>query len=116
MRFKFRCAPETPRLGVLVKYHRLIALHLDHLGFSIQCFAHFFLLRRFVDGVLYFEAVANAMEAAREEIFVADWWLSPELQMKRGPGVDALYWRLDKILLRKAVRVGSEAAGGNDVQ
>lgn len=56
-----------------------------------------------MDGVLYFEAVANAMEAAREEIFIADWWLSPELQMKRGPGVDAHHWRLDQILLRKAV-------------
>lgn len=49
-------------------------------------------------------AVADALEHAKEEIFIADWWLSPEIFMKRPP-VDGLYWRLDKILQRKAVSV-----------
>jgi phospholipase D1/2 len=47
-------------------------------------------------------AVADALEGAKEEIFIADWWLSPEIYLKR-PFVDGDYWRLDKILERKAV-------------
>lgn len=47
-------------------------------------------------------AVADALENAKEEIFIADWWLSPEIHMKRRmPSGD--YWRLDIILRRKAV-------------
>lgn len=58
----------------------------------------------FVDGADYMFAVADALENAKEEIFIADWWLSPEIHMKRSmPGGD--YWRLDKILQRKAVSV-----------
>lgn len=56
----------------------------------------------FVDGSSYMSAVADALEGAIEEIFIADWWLSPEIYMKR-PTLDGEYWRLDKILLRKAV-------------
>lgn len=47
-------------------------------------------------------AVADALESATEEIFIADWWLSPEIYMKRPNNGD--YWRLDNILQRKAVR------------
>lgn len=56
----------------------------------------------FVDGSSYMSAVADALEGAVEDIFIADWWLSPEIYMKR-PTLDGEYWRLDKILLRKAV-------------
>ena len=49
-------------------------------------------------------AVADALENAKEEIFIADWWLSPEIYMKR-PAISSDYWRLDKILERKAVSV-----------
>jgi phospholipase D1/2 len=56
----------------------------------------------FVDGSSYMSAVADALEGAKEEIFIANWWLSPEIYMKR-PFVDGDYWRLDKILHRKAV-------------
>jgi phospholipase D1/2 len=55
----------------------------------------------FVDGASYMSAVADAIEGAVEEIYIADWWLSPEIYMKR-PTLDGEYWRLDKILLRKA--------------
>ena len=58
--------------------------------------------RWFVDGATYMSAVADAMEAAHEEIFIADWWLSPEIYMKR-PMVEGERWRLDKLLQRKAV-------------
>lgn len=56
----------------------------------------------FVDGSSYMSAVADAMELAKEEIFIADWWLSPEIYMKR-PALNGNYWRLDSILKRKAV-------------
>lgn len=56
----------------------------------------------FVDGSSYMAAVADAMEKAKEEIFIADWWLSPEIYMKR-PALSGEHWRLDKILQRKAV-------------
>lgn len=56
----------------------------------------------FVDGSDYMAAVADALENAKEEIFIADWWLSPEIYMKR-PAINGNYWRLDKILQRKAV-------------
>ncbi|XP_043259352.1 phospholipase D2 [Colletes gigas] len=55
----------------------------------------------FVDGSNYMSAVADALENAKEEIFIADWWLSPEIFMKR-PAINSDYWRLDKILQRKA--------------
>lgn len=55
----------------------------------------------FVDGAGYMSAVADAMENAKEEIYIADWWLSPEIYMKR-PAISGDYWRLDKILQRKA--------------
>ena len=59
----------------------------------------------YVDGSSYMAAVADALEAATEEIYIADWWLSPEIYMKR-PAVDGDYWRLDRILHRKAVSEG----------
>ncbi|XP_053966812.1 phospholipase D2 isoform X2 [Anastrepha ludens] len=54
-----------------------------------------------VDGSAYMGAIADALEEAKEEIFIADWWLSPEIYMKR-PAIDGDYWRLDKILHRRA--------------
>ena len=56
----------------------------------------------FVDASGYMAAVADAIENAKEEIFIADWWLSPEIYLKR-PALNGDYWRLDKILQRKAV-------------
>lgn len=56
----------------------------------------------FVDGADYMSAVADALESATEEIFIADWWLSPEIHLKR-PISQGDYWRLDNILERKAV-------------
>lgn len=56
----------------------------------------------FVDGSSYMSAVADAMEAAREEIFITDWFFSPQLYLKR-PIDFTDRWRLDKLLQRKAV-------------
>ncbi|KAK7486606.1 hypothetical protein BaRGS_00022131 [Batillaria attramentaria] len=59
--------------------------------------------RWFVDARSYFEAVAEALEKAKEEIYITDWWLSPEIYLKR-PIVDGDHWRLDVILERKAAQ------------
>ena len=57
----------------------------------------------YVDGQDYMAAVANAIEAASKEIFIADWQISPHIFMKRpDTGVDSLKWRLDQMLLKKA--------------
>uniref|UniRef100_A0A8B9JGB9 Phospholipase n=1 Tax=Astyanax mexicanus TaxID=7994 RepID=A0A8B9JGB9_ASTMX len=55
----------------------------------------------YVNGKTYMEDVADALEAAKEEIFITDWWLSPEIFLKR-PVVEGNRWRLDCILKRKA--------------
>lgn len=55
----------------------------------------------FVDSASYFDAVAEALDKAKEEIYITDWWLSPEIYMKR-PILHGNYWRLDNILARKA--------------
>ncbi|XP_064127733.1 phospholipase D2 isoform X5 [Loxodonta africana] len=55
---------------------------------------------RFVNGAGYFAAVADAILRAREEIFITDWWLSPEVYLKRPAHSDD--WRLDVMLKRKA--------------
>ncbi|XP_061825206.1 phospholipase D1a [Nerophis lumbriciformis] len=59
------------------------------------------LAKWYVNGKSYMEDVANALEEAREEIFITDWWLSPEIFLKR-PVVEGNYWRLDCTLKRKA--------------
>eukprot|EP00062_Callorhinchus_milii_P024898 gi/632985296/ref/XP_007909600.1/ PREDICTED: phospholipase D2 isoform X1 [Callorhinchus milii] len=61
---------------------------------------HNILARWFVNGSSYFSAVADALEQAKAEIFIADWWLSPEIYLKR-PAKDD-YWQLDNVLKRKA--------------
>ncbi|TMS21220.1 Phospholipase D1 [Larimichthys crocea] len=58
-------------------------------------------LSRYVNGKTYMEDVADALEEAKEEIFITDWWLSPEIFLKR-PVVEGNRWRLDCTLRRKA--------------
>jgi hypothetical protein len=48
-------------------------------------------------------SVAMALESAKEEIMIADWWLSPEIHLKR-PVFEGNHWRLDAVLHRKAVK------------
>uniref|UniRef100_A0A8C5CUV4 phospholipase D n=1 Tax=Gadus morhua TaxID=8049 RepID=A0A8C5CUV4_GADMO len=55
----------------------------------------------YVNGRNYMEDVADALEEAQEEIFITDWWLSPEIFLKR-PVVEGNRWRLDCTLKRKA--------------
>ena len=48
------------------------------------------------------DKVADALLEAKEEIYIADWWLSPEIYLKRGKDFHEDY-RLDRILKKKAV-------------
>ena len=57
----------------------------------------------FVDGCGYFWAVSVAIEEARESIWILDWWLSPELYLRRPPSKNEEY-RLDRMLLAAAKR------------
>ncbi|XP_051902928.1 phospholipase D2 [Hippocampus zosterae] len=58
------------------------------------------LTKWYVNGSDYFADLADALEQAKEEIFITDWWLSPEVFLKR-PATDNV-WRLDEVLKRKA--------------
>nr|GMD68616.1 phospholipase D zeta 1 isoform X1 [Ipomoea batatas] len=55
----------------------------------------------FVDGQAAFESIALAIEKAKSEIFMCDWWLCPELYMRR-PFQDHASSRLDSLLGAKA--------------
>ncbi|KAF5503442.1 Phospholipase D1 [Colletotrichum fructicola] len=59
------------------------------------------LIKWYVDGRNYFWAVSEALEQAKETIYIADWWLSPELFLRRPPHYNQ-EWRLDKVLKRRA--------------
>ncbi|KAI1436321.1 hypothetical protein GGR50DRAFT_651645 [Xylaria sp. CBS 124048] len=57
----------------------------------------------YVDGASYFWAVSMALEEARESIYILDWWLSPELYLRRPPSLNEQY-RLDNMLRAAAER------------
>lgn len=58
-------------------------------------------IKWYVDGRDYYHAVSMSLEAAKEVIYIEDWWLSPELFLRRPP-YHAQYWRLDNVLKRRA--------------
>ncbi|KAI9510126.1 hypothetical protein F5148DRAFT_1182591 [Russula earlei] len=49
----------------------------------------------------YFYALSEMLDSARESIFIQDWWLTPELYLRRPPAYHP-EWRFDKVLQRKA--------------
>ena len=49
------------------------------------------------------EAVAKALLTAKDEVFITDWWLSPEIMLIRPENNER--FRLDNILGRIAVRL-----------
>ena len=62
-----------------------------------------------IDGEMYFDEVCNALLKAEKEVFITDWWLSPEFHLKRpvGPTLNQEY-RLDRVLekiAKKGVKV-----------
>ncbi|KAK4142412.1 uncharacterized protein C8A04DRAFT_13240 [Dichotomopilus funicola] len=56
-----------------------------------------------VDGASYFWAVSMALEEAREYVYILDWWLTPELYLRRPPARNERY-RLDNMLKAAAER------------
>jgi phospholipase D1/2 len=57
----------------------------------------------YVDGCSYMWAVSVALENARDTIWILDWWLSPELYLRRPPAQNEQY-RLDRMLFAAAQR------------
>ena len=57
--------------------------------------------RFLVDGRDYMWNVSRAINMAKDTIYIHDWWLSPELYMRR-PAAISKKWRLDRLLQRKA--------------
>lgn len=55
------------------------------------------------DGLGYMYAVSLAIERARESIWILDWWLSPELYLRRPPAKNQQY-RIDRMLQAAAQR------------
>ncbi|KAG5645727.1 hypothetical protein DXG03_005423 [Asterophora parasitica] len=54
-----------------------------------------------IDGHDYMWALSEMLDNAKEAIFILDWWLTPELYLRR-PAAHFPEWRLDRILKRKA--------------
>lgn len=54
-----------------------------------------------IDGKDYFWAMSEVIDSAKESIFIMDWWLSPELYLRRPPA-EHQDFRLDRLLKRKA--------------
>lgn len=61
------------------------------------------LIKWYVDGRDYYHAVSIALENAKESIYIEDWWLSPELFLRRPPHTQQK-WRLDHTIKRAAER------------
>ena len=64
-----------------------------------NCFAQWF-----VDARDYFWAVSTALEMAKDTIMIHDWWLSPELYLRR-PANGNQQYRIDRLLQRKLRKV-----------
>ncbi|ORY13180.1 hypothetical protein BCR34DRAFT_275760 [Clohesyomyces aquaticus] len=60
-------------------------------------------IKWYVDGCGYMWAVSVALERARESIWILDWWLSPELYLRRPPAKYQQY-RVDRMLEAAAQR------------
>ncbi|PVG01208.1 phospholipase D/nuclease [Serendipita vermifera] len=54
-----------------------------------------------VDGHDFMWALSELIDSAKETICILDWWLSPELYLRRPPAFFP-EWRLDRLLLKKA--------------
>ncbi|OCK78885.1 phospholipase D/nuclease [Lepidopterella palustris CBS 459.81] len=80
--------------------------HDDHAGRRYLSFAperHGNDVKWYVDGCGYMWAVSIALERAKKSIWILDWWLSPELYLRRPPAKNQQY-RLDKMLEAAAQR------------
>ncbi|KAI9295765.1 phospholipase D/nuclease [Neoconidiobolus thromboides FSU 785] len=60
-------------------------------------------LKWYVDAAGYFYDVSEAILHAKDTIYIADWWLSPELYLRRPPSQYPSF-RLDRLLKKKALQ------------
>ncbi|RKO96321.1 phospholipase D/nuclease, partial [Caulochytrium protostelioides] len=58
-------------------------------------------IKYYVDGKDYMAAVAEAIDNAKEVVFIMGWWVTPELHLRR-PAAQYPQYRLDRLLKRKA--------------
>ena len=77
--------------------------HNEHRFLSFAPERHGNDIKWFVDGCGYMWAVSVAIERARESIWILDWWLSPELYLRRPPAKFQQY-RIDRMLQAAAQR------------
>ncbi|KAF2260052.1 phospholipase D [Lojkania enalia] len=103
------------RLKLLAKNERQLQQFEDSIKFmsrntqwaNMQRFSSFAPVRKkiwaqwLVDGRDYMWNVSRAISMAKDVIYIHDWWLSPELYMRR-PAAISQKWRLDRLLQRKA--------------
>ena len=62
------------------------------------------LAKWYVDGEDYFRDVCDALLAAKDAVFITDWWLSPELSLKR-PGANSKVMDVLRTLAERKVKV-----------
>ena len=103
------------KLKLLAKNERQLGQFEDSIRFmaqntpwaKVQRFGSFAPVRKriyaqwLVDGRDYMWNVSRAISMAKDVIYIHDWWLSPELYMRR-PAAISQKWRLDRLLQRKA--------------
>ncbi|KAF1849313.1 phospholipase D/nuclease [Cucurbitaria berberidis CBS 394.84] len=77
--------------------------HSEHRFLSFAPERHGNETKWYVDGCSYMYAVSLALERAKESIWILDWWLSPELYLRRPPAKNQQY-RLDRMLHAAAER------------
>ncbi|KAF2122858.1 hypothetical protein BDV96DRAFT_9074 [Lophiotrema nucula] len=77
--------------------------HSQHRFLSFAPERHGNNIKWYVDGCGYMWAVSIALERARESIWILDWWLSPELYLRRPPAKYQQY-RIDRMLHAAAER------------
>ncbi|KAL7272848.1 Phospholipase D1 [Rhizina undulata] len=92
----------------LLQFHESIRYMSDHTDWAKEHrFESFAPIRRgvfaqwLVDGRDYFWNVSRAISMAKDVIYIHDWWLSPELYLRR-PAAVSQKWRLDRLLQSKA--------------
>lgn len=65
---------------------------LSQTTFLVHISASHTLFYRYVDGARYMWDVADVLEAAKDEIFITDWWMCPQIYLKR-PDLTGHRWR-----------------------
>jgi phosphatidylserine/phosphatidylglycerophosphate/cardiolipin synthase-like enzyme len=99
---------ENERLLRQLEENLIHVIQSSHFAVESENFNSFAPIRKgchvefFVDATDYFNSVANAIDQARKCVYILDWWLTPELYLKRPIGPQNESWRLDRLLHRKA--------------